>query len=200
LKLCAKEVLHGMGNRFESRYTNNPLSFMIDSMKETLLRIFFILVDIPFRIIFVLIALSALLLTCIWFFRISSVFLLVPIWILVIYTAVMTVYWIWLFVSSNRLQEELEVFEIMQKKSLGLCLSMELNLIMSLYYTYVSIRYQNQWFINSAFFYTSLVCHVKKLPVRQTVDVPAVQAVYDDGLSDVRDDVVSVLNDSHDRQ
>jgi len=148
--------LHRMGRRFESRYTNNPLSFMIDSMKETLLRIFFILVDIPFRIIFVLIALSALLLTCIWFFRISSVFLLVPIWILVIYTAVMTVYWIWLFVSSNRLQEELEVFEIMQKKSLGLCLSMELNLIMSLYYTYVSIRYQNQWFINSAFFYTSL--------------------------------------------
>lgn len=125
-------------------------------MKDLLLRIFFIIVDIPFRIIFILIALSALLLTCIWFFRISSLYLLIPIWTLVIYTAVMTIYWIWLFISSNRLQEELEVFEIMQKKSLGLCLSMELNLIMSVYYAYVSIRYHNQWFIDSAFFYTSL--------------------------------------------
>lgn len=125
-------------------------------MKELFLRIFFILVDVPFRIIFILIALSALLLTCIWFFRISSLFLLIPIWILVIYTAVMAIYWIWLFISSRRLQEELEVFEIMQKKSLGLCLSMELNLIMSIYYAYVSIRYRNQWFIDSAFFYTSL--------------------------------------------
>lgn len=121
-----------------------------------LTRLFWILVDVPFQVIFVLIALSALLLTCIWFFRISSLALLIPIWTLVIYTGVMTVYWIWLFISSKRLQEDLEVFEIMQKNSLGLCLSMELNLLMSIYYAYVSIRYHNQWFIDCAFFYASL--------------------------------------------
>jgi hypothetical protein len=125
-------------------------------MKQRLISLFWILVDMPFQVIFVLIALSSLLLTCVWFFRISTPLLLVPIWTLVIYTAIMTIYWIWLFVSSKRLQEDLEVFEIMQKKSLGLCLSMELNLLMSLYYVYVAIRYQNQWFYDSAFFYTSL--------------------------------------------
>ncbi|MDO4416478.1 MAG: hypothetical protein Q4C20_15505 [Erysipelotrichaceae bacterium] len=125
-------------------------------MKQKLKELFWILVDMPFQVIFVLIALSFLLLTCIRFFSISSPFLLIPIWTLVIYTSIMTIYWIWLFISSKRLQEDLEVFEIMQKNSLGLCLSMELNLLMSVYYIYVAVRYQNQWFIDSAFFYTSL--------------------------------------------
>lgn len=125
-------------------------------MKQKLIEWFWIIVDVPFQVIFVLIALSGLLLTCIRFFKISSLLLLIPIWTLVIYTGVMTAYWIWLFISSKRLQEDLEVFEIMQKNSLGLCLSMELNLLMSIYYAYVAIRYHNQWFIDSAFFYGSL--------------------------------------------
>ena len=126
------------------------------SMKQKFLEWFYIIVDVPFQVIFILIALSGLLLTCVRFFAIHSLWLLIPIWTLVIYTSVMTIYWIWLFISSKRLQEDLEVFEIMQKNSLGLCLSMELNLLMSIYYAYVSIRYHNQWFIDSAFFYASL--------------------------------------------
>ena len=125
-------------------------------MKCFLISLFWKIVDIPFQIIFCLVALSALLLTSVWFFRISSPALLIPIWTIVIYTTVMSVYWIYLFIASKRLQEELEVFEIMQKKSLALCLSMELNCIMAIYYIYVAVRYHNQWFINMAFFYISL--------------------------------------------
>lgn len=125
-------------------------------MKDKLRQLFWILMDVPFQVIFVLIAFTSLLLTCVWFFRIRTPYLLVPIWTLSIYTWAMTAYWIYLFVSSKKLQEELEVFEIMQKNSLALCLSMELNLLFSVYYIYVAIRYQNQWFFDTAFFYTSL--------------------------------------------
>ena len=128
------------------------------SMKQKFLEWFYIIVDVPFQVIFVLIALSGLLLTCVRFFAIHSLWLLIPIWALVIYTSVMTIYWIWLFISSKRLQEDLEVFEIMQKNSLGLCLSMELNLLMSIYYLLRMLRKRRCVFLLPALLVGLLLC------------------------------------------
>ncbi len=112
--------------------------------------------DIPFSIIFELFLLGALLTTTIFHFSISALWFIIAVILLDAYTIILIVYWVYLFVASKRLQRELEVFEVLQKKSLALCLSMEMNFCFSLYYVYVSIRYHSQWFANLALFYTAL--------------------------------------------
>ena len=112
--------------------------------------------DIPFVMIFFFILFCSVALSAMVFFHIQSPLLWVPLVLICAYTIAVSLYWFWLFVTSSRLQRNLELFEILQKKSLSLALSLELNFLFSVYYIYVAVRYHSQWFANTALFYTSL--------------------------------------------
>ena len=120
------------------------------------MHVFLKYLDIPFLYIFFLILFCSLELTAMLFFHVRTPWLWVPTVLICAYTIIVSFYWIWLFISSKRLQRNLELFEILQKKSLSLALSLEMNLLFSIYYFYVAVRYQSQWFANTALFYFSL--------------------------------------------
>lgn len=112
--------------------------------------------DIPFVLIFLLVIVCATIWTAVSFFSVSTPFIMVPVWILTVYTILLVLYWFRLFIVSRQFREELEVWEVIQKKSVSLALSMELNLLFSVYYLYVAVRYRSQWFAFVGFFYIAL--------------------------------------------
>ena len=114
------------------------------------------LLDLPFFFIALLFILADLLTTVMFNLQFFPLWFVIPVVLLDIYVLILIVYWVYLFITSKRLRQEMEVFEVLQKKSLALCLSMELNILFSIYYFYVGIRYHSQWFGNIALFYIAL--------------------------------------------
>ena len=121
-------------------------------MRETIIKY----LDIPFILIFILVIFCVTLWSAYSFFQITWVPALLFLFFFTTYVVSLVIYWIRLFIVSKQFQEELEVWEIIQKKSLSLALSMELNLCFSIYYIYGAIRYKSDWFAFVAFFYISL--------------------------------------------
>ena len=70
-----------------------------------------------------------------------------------IYTASVMIYWL---MKSRKMQEEIELIELLQKKSVALSLSWILNMTFFLYYLIVALVYESPWFGTLAFFYISL--------------------------------------------
>ena len=112
--------------------------------------------DMPFVVTFALILICVTAWSVVIHFHILSTWVLLPLELISLYTIVLTVYWIFVFIRSRQFRDELEVFETIQKKALGLALSMELNLCFSVYYIYVSFTSRSGWFACVAFFYVAL--------------------------------------------
>lgn len=113
------------------------------------------LLDVPFVVIFLLALLCSVLLTIHHYVGLPFA-VQTAVYVLTAYTLVLAVYWLWLFVASKRLQRELQLLEILQKKSEALAFSLELNFLFALYNIYSAIRYRSLWFASMALFYMSL--------------------------------------------
>ncbi len=77
--------------------------------------------------------------------------LAVFIWALI--TAGILLYWL---LRSRKMREEIELIELLQKKSISLSLSWLLNMSFFLYYMIISMIYKSAWFATIAFFYIFL--------------------------------------------
>ena len=120
------------------------------------MKLIYKLLDIPFPLIF----LSALVCLTLWagitFLHVETLFVKVPVLVLTVYTALLVFYWGRIFLKSRQFREELEVWEVIQKKSMALALSMEMNLCFSAFYLYEAFSYHSSWFAFVAVFYLSL--------------------------------------------
>ena len=121
---------------------------MIDTIRKYL--------DMPFVVTFALIIICVTAWSAVFYFSINAYAILIPLEFISLYTLILTLYWLRLFIISSQFQEELEVWEVIQKKSVTLALSMELNIIFSIYYLYSGIVNHSRWFLFVAFFYISL--------------------------------------------
>ena len=74
--------------------------------------------DIPFIGIFLMCVFVITAWTGVSFFHIQSYFLLIPLELLTLYVIILVMYWVNLFFRSKQFQDELEVFELIQKTML----------------------------------------------------------------------------------
>lgn len=112
--------------------------------------------DIPFIYIFLMVLVILTAWAGLFYLHFFPRLITVPLGILSAYVSVLTLYWIILFIRTRQFQDELEVWETIQKKSMSLALSMELNCCFSGYYIYEAVRYHSSWFTFVAIFYISL--------------------------------------------
>ncbi|MBR3359015.1 MAG: hypothetical protein IKG46_14445 [Solobacterium sp.] len=112
--------------------------------------------NIPFVFVFLLILFSITAVSSALFFHVGSVFVWILLGVLCGYTLMVCGYWLYWYIRSDRLKKDLELLDILKSKSYMLALSMELNLIMALYYIYVWWAHRSVWFGYVAVFYCSL--------------------------------------------
>ena len=113
------------------------------------------LLDIPFTIVFLLLLLCLTLLTAQYYIGLPPVVLGLVI-ALCVYTLILIVYWLYVLITRRSVKKELELLEVLQRKSQALSISLEINLIASLYYAYTAIHYHSAWFGCMFLFYISL--------------------------------------------
>ncbi len=129
-----------------------PVSYYSNYMNRHLVRFLY---PKP-QTIFITLMFSSVVLYALYYFHntdltlwlIAAAFLL---WSLV--TGGIMTYWL---IRSRKMQEEIELIELLQKKSMSLSLSFILNMSFFLYYMIVSMIYKSPWFATIAFFYISL--------------------------------------------
>ena len=112
--------------------------------------------NIPFVFVFLLVLFSVTAVSSALFFHVSSAFVWTLLGILSGYTIMVCVYWLYWYIRSDRLKKDLELLDILKSKSYTLALSMELNLVMSVYYIYVWWAHKSMWFGYMAVFYCCL--------------------------------------------
>ncbi len=160
LSLCIQisQISHFLFRHFINKIYcgRNSISSTIESGRSFMFETIVKYLDIPFIGIFLMCVFVITAWTGVSFFQIQSYFLLIPLELFTLYVIILVMYWVNLFFRSKQFQDELEVFELIQKKSLSLALSMELNLCFSVYYFYVAYKNHSSWFSFVAFFYISL--------------------------------------------
>lgn len=112
--------------------------------------------DMPFAAIFV-IALADIAAICgVFYLKAFSPLILAPLSLYTLYAIALVAYWLFLFITLDQIKVEMEVWAIIRKKSVTLALSMELNLLFSIYYLYIGLANDSTWFLFVSFFYFSL--------------------------------------------
>lgn len=113
------------------------------------------LLDIPYIFIALLVIFSTVSMMSLLIFRVTDVISWILVILLCIYTLTLCVYWIYWHTRTS-VKKDLELIDILRSKSYILAFTMELNLIMSVYYIYVWLRHRSPWFGTLAMFYVFL--------------------------------------------